>query len=220
MTRLALFDLDHTLIPFDSGMAWTRHLIAQGALDAQAETRYLAFCHQYVEGTLDIHAMHRSVIAPMARFEPAQLQRWRDSFALALRSRFSPALRARVEQHRASGDLCAIVTATSRLVAEPFAQALAIEHLVATEPVWVNGRPSGEIDGLPCFREHKVARVNGWLASQALPPLGHGGDSWFYSDSISDLALLQCVNNPVAVRPDPALREQCLARGWAIIEET
>ena len=105
-------------------------------------------------------------------------------------------------------------------MAEPFAQALAIEHLVATEPVWVNGRPSGEIDGLPCFREHKVARVNGWLACQALPPLGQGDESWFYSDSISDLALLQCVNNPVAVRPDPALREQCLARGWAIIDET
>ncbi len=219
MTRLALFDLDHTLIPFDSGMAWTRHLIAQGALDTDAEPRYLAFCHQYVAGTLDIHAMHRAVVGPMARFEPAQLRRWRDAFALALRSRFSPALRARVEEHRAKGDLCAIVTATSRLVAEPFAQALAIEQLVATEPVWVDGRPSGEIDGLPCFREHKVARVNAWLAGQALPSLAQGAESWFYSDSISDLALLQCVTHPVAVRPDAALREQCLVRGWTIIDD-
>ncbi|HOV59052.1 MAG TPA: haloacid dehalogenase-like hydrolase, partial [Rhodanobacteraceae bacterium] len=125
----------------------------------------------YVAGTLDIHAMHRSVIAPMARFEPEPLRRWRDAFALALRSRFSPALRARVEEHRARGDLCAIVTATSRLVAEPFAQALALDHLVATEPVLVDGRPNGEIAGLPCFREHKVTRVNAWLAGEALPPL-------------------------------------------------
>ncbi len=219
MTRLALFDLDHTLIPFDSGMAWTRHLIAQGALDEEAEQRYLAFCHQYVAGTLDIHAMHRSVIAPMARFEPEPLRRWRDAFALALRSRFSPALRARVEDHRARGDLCVIVTATSRLVAEPFAQALALDHLVATEPVLVDGRPNGEIAGLPCFREHKVTRVNAWLAREALPPLGQGGESWFYSDSISDLALLQCVTHPVAVRPDAALREQCLVRGWTIIDD-
>jgi phosphoserine phosphatase len=64
--KLALFDLDHTLIPFDSGMAWTRHLMRQGALDAQAEARYLGFCQQYVAGTLDIHAMVRANLLPLA----------------------------------------------------------------------------------------------------------------------------------------------------------
>ena len=216
--RLALFDLDHTLIPFDSGMAWTRHLIAAGALETEAEQRYLAYCHQYVAGTLDIHAMHRAVVAPLARFEPAQLQAWRDDFAQQMASRLCPVMRDRVARHREEGALCAIVTATSRLVAEPFARACGIEHLVATEPVMVGDRPAGDIAGLPCYREHKVTRVAHWLASLGAAPLDQAQEAWFYSDSISDLPLLQCVTHPVAVRPDPRLRELCRAEGWPIVE--
>lgn len=217
--RLALFDLDHTLIPFDSGMAWMRHLIAVGAIEPQAERRYLDHCHQYVAGTLDIHAMHRAVVAPLAAFEPAQLQRWLEGFAQQMAGRLSPSMRSVVAHHRAAGDTCAIVTATSRLVAEPFARACGIEHLVATEPVMIDGRPVGEIAGLPCFREHKVSRVAHWLAGLGALPLAQAERSWFYSDSISDLPLLQCVTDPVAVRPDARLRELCLSRGWPIVDD-
>jgi HAD superfamily hydrolase (TIGR01490 family) len=217
--RLALFDLDHTLIPFDSGMAWVRHLIALGAIEPEAEQRYLAYCHQYVAGTLDIHAMHRAVVAPLAAFEPQRLAAWRDDFARAMAGRLSPAMRSRVKVHQDRGDLCAIVTATSRLVAEPFAAASGIVHLVATEPVLVDGRPAGEIAGLPCFRGHKVDRVAQWLAGLGAPPLAQAEESWFYSDSISDLALLQCVTHPVAVRPDARLRELCRVQGWNVIDD-
>lgn len=217
--KLALFDLDHTLIPFDSGMAWTRHLITQDALPPEAEARYLDFCHQYVAGTLDIHAMHREVVLPLRAFEPEQLQAWRESFAQQMAGRLSPAMREAVRRHRAEGHVCAIVTATSRLVAEPFAQACGIEHLVATEPVMAGGRPDGAIAGLPCYREHKVSRVADWLAAIGAPALDQAEQSWFYSDSISDLPLLQCVTDPVAVRPDPRLRELCLSRGWRLIDE-
>lgn len=216
--KLALFDLDHTLIDFDSGMAWTQHLVEQGVLGAGDEQRYLDFCHQYVAGTLDIHAMQRAVMAPLAAFAPAQLQHWREQFARAIAARLSPAAQALVAGHRARGDLCAIVTATSRWVAEPFARAFGIEHLVATEWVMVDGRPGGAIDGLPCYREHKPTRVEAWLAGRGLPPLAAFEASWFYSDSAGDIALLQCVTNPVAVRPDPRLRERCLRSGWPVIE--
>ena len=64
--KLALFDLDHTLIPFDSGMAWTRFLVGRGRLPADAEERYLGYCHQYVAGTLDMHAMHRASVLAYA----------------------------------------------------------------------------------------------------------------------------------------------------------
>ncbi|MFT3956160.1 MAG: HAD family hydrolase [Piscinibacter sp.] len=216
--KLALFDLDHTLIDFDSGMAWTQHLVALGVLEAAAEQRYLDFCHQYVAGTLDIHAMQRAVMTPLAAFAPAQLQAWRDQFAQSLAARLSPAAQALVAGHRERGDLCAIVTATSRWVAEPFARAFGIEHLVATEWQMVDGRPSGAIDGLPCYREHKPTRVEAWLAGLNLSPLAGFDDSWFYSDSASDIALLQCVTHPVAVRPDPRLRERCRTAGWPVIE--
>ncbi|MBK1612337.1 hydrolase [Rubrivivax gelatinosus] len=217
--RLALFDLDHTLLPFDSGQAWTRFLVARGALPADAEAQYLAFCHQYVAGTLDIHAMHQAVVGPLAAFEPGQLQAWREAFAAEIAPRLPGAMRDIVDAHHAAGDLCAIVTATSRFVAEPFAAAFGVEHLVATEAqLGADGRPTGAIAGLPCFHEHKPARIAAWLASLGARTLADFGQSWFYSDSASDLPLLQAVTHPVAVRPDARLRAHAEAAGWPVFD--
>lgn len=218
--RLALFDLDHTLIPFDSGMAWTRFLVREGALDSGAEARYLGFCQQYVAGTLDMHAMVRANLLPLAAFEPEQLAQWRVRFEREIAAQLpDDAMRARVAHHLDCGDLCAVVTATERLVAEPFARAFGIEHLVATEGVMVNGRPTGEIDGLPCFREHKLTRVQRWLAGLRNAPDTIAGfeESFFYSDSINDLPLLEAVTHPIAVRPDERLRAHAEKVGWRLL---
>jgi HAD superfamily hydrolase (TIGR01490 family) len=220
--RLALFDLDHTLIPFDSGMAWTRFLVREGALDDGAEARYLGFCHQYVAGTLDIQAMVRANLLPLAAFEPEQLAQWRLRFEREIAEQLpDDAMRARVAHHLQSGDLCAVVTATERLVAEPFARAFGIEHLVATEGVMINGRPTGEITGLPCFREHKLTRVQQWLAGLSAAPntIAAFDESVFYSDSINDLPLLEAVTHPVAVRPDQRLRAHAAQAGWSVIAD-
>jgi HAD superfamily hydrolase (TIGR01490 family) len=218
--RLALFDLDHTLIPFDSGMAWTRFLVREGALDEEAEARYLDFCHQYVAGTLDIHSMVRANLLPLAAFEPPQVKLWRARFEQEIAARLPAAMGELVARHRARGDLCVVVTATDRLVAEPFARAFGIEHLIATEGVMIDGRPTGEIDGLPCFREHKLTRVQGWLAALSTDPdtIAAFDESFFYSDSINDRPLLEAVTHPVAVRPDVRLRTLAQARGWAVID--
>jgi HAD superfamily hydrolase (TIGR01490 family) len=213
--RLALFDLDHTLIPFDSGMAWTRFLVAAGALPAEAEVRYLDFCHQYVAGTLDIHAMHRASMQPLRAFAPGRLQSLRTAFEAEMAPLLPAAMHGLVASHRERGDLCAIVTATSRLVAEPFARGFGIAHLVATEAQMANGLPTGEIDGLPCFREHKLTRVQAWLGGRRLTDFTQ---SWFYSDSFSDLPLMQAVSHPVAVQPDARLRAHAAAAGWPVLD--
>jgi HAD superfamily hydrolase (TIGR01490 family) len=219
--KLALFDLDHTLIPFDSGMAWTRFLVRQGALDEEAEARYLDFCHQYVAGTLDIRAMVRASLLPLAAFEPEQLAQWRQRFEQEVAAQLPIAMRELVTRHLDRGDLCAVVTATERLVAEPFARAFCIAHLVATEGVMVDGRPTGEIAGLPCFREHKLTRVQQWLArlSGAPDTIAAFDESFFYSDSINDLPLLEAVTHPVAVRPDERLRVYARAAQWEVIDD-
>ncbi|MFZ2650785.1 MAG: HAD-IB family hydrolase [Burkholderiaceae bacterium] len=218
--KLALFDLDHTLIPFDSGMAWTRHLVRAGALDTQAEVRYLDFCHAYVAGTLDIHAMHHASMAPLAAFAAEQIQRWQSEFEREQASALSPAMLALVARHRDGGDLCAIVTASSRLVAEPFARSFRIEHLLATETVRIAGVATGTIAGVPCYREHKLSHVQAWLAARPVAPraLADFDESWFYSDSTSDLPLLAAVTHPVAVRPDARLRVHAMAAGWRIVD--
>jgi len=222
MRRLALFDLDHTLIPFDSGLAWMRHLRREGVIEAAAEERYLEYCRQYVAGTLDIHAMVRAILLPLAAFEPAQVQAWRARFELEIASRLPASMRALVDVHRTQGDLCALVTATERLISEPFARAFGLEHLVATEGVMRDdGRPTGEIAGLPCFREHKLTRVQQWLTGLggACPASVDGFErSFFYSDSINDLPLLEAVTDPVAVRPDDALRARAATVHWPVLD--
>ncbi|MDH4053549.1 MAG: HAD-IB family hydrolase [Rubrivivax sp.] len=214
---LALFDLDHTLIPFDSGLAWTRFLTDLGELPDDAELRYLDFCRQYVAGTLDIHAMHRAMMAPLTRVPPDRLAGWVAQFEQAMAPRVPPSRQALVQRHLAAGDLCVIVTATTRFIAEPFARLFGVADLVATEAARHEGLLTGEIAGDPCFREHKRTRVGHWLA-QRRASLEDFEESWFYSDSASDLPLLSAVTHPIAVDPDPRLRSHALAEGWMLLE--
>ena len=218
--NLALFDLDHTLIPFDSGMAWTQFLVAQGVLPEQAEAQYLAFCHQYVAGTLDIHAMHRASLMPLVRHSCAQRESWALAFELAMAPRIPATMQALVRRHRDAGDLCAIVTATERFIAEPFGRLFGIEHVLATHAATVGSQPdaalTGEIDGEPCFREHKLTHVERWLALRQMN-LESFEKSWFYSDSASDLPLLGAVSHPVAVHPDERLMAHARAAGWRVL---
>ena len=220
--KLALFDLDHTLIPFDSGMAWTRFLMAKGFLPADADARYLEYCHAYVAGTLDIRAMHRANVAPLAAVDAAVLQQWQLDFGAAIAAQvpaqIPASMRTLVARHRDAGDLCAIVTATSRIVATPMAALFGIGHLLATEPVLdAQGRPNGEIDGEPCYREHKIDHVQRWLRRQGRA-LADFERSFFYSDSAGDLPLLEAVSDAVAVRPDARLRAHAQASGWPVID--
>jgi HAD superfamily hydrolase (TIGR01490 family) len=213
---IALFDLDHTLIPFDSGCAFTRYLAAQGALPADFEARYLAYCRSYAAGRVDIVAMHGFTVGALAVHEPATLARWLREFRQCAAQGIPPAAMRLVQQHRAAGHACALVTATTRFIAEAFGQALGLDDVLATEPeLGGDGRYTGEIVGPPCFREHKVAHVGAWLARRGLA-WTQVGRSWFYSDSIHDLPLLEAVTDPVAVDPDPRLRAYAQQRGWPL----
>jgi HAD superfamily hydrolase (TIGR01490 family) len=215
--KLALFDLDHTLIPFDSGMAWTRFLTQRGVLPAEAPAAYLACCQQYVAGTLDIRAMHRVTVAPLSAFPRAQIDAWSGEFEVAMASQIPRDMRALVARHRRAGDLCAVVTATTRFIAEPFARLFGIPHVLATEGEWRGDFLTGEIDGEPCHREHKLSRVLAWLPQPG--GLLAFDRSWFYSDAASDLPLLQAVSHPVAVRPEPVLRAHALRAGWPVLDQ-
>ncbi len=218
--NLALFDLDHTLIPFDSGMAWTHFLIERGVLPPHAEAQYLDFCHQYVAGTLDIQAMHRANVKPLRVYPRTQIAAWAREFEARMAPLIPASMLALVRGHQAAGDLCAIVTATPRFIAKPFARLFGIGELLATEAA-TSGEPpeealTGEIAGDPCFREHKVSRTQAWLAQRRTSLAGFEV-SWFYSDSASDLPLLGAVSHPVAVRPDERLLAHARAAGWRIL---
>jgi HAD superfamily hydrolase (TIGR01490 family) len=214
--QLALFDLDNTLLAGDSDFEWAQFLIEQGVLDREVyEARNQAFYEQYKVGTLDIHAFLDFQLKPLSRHPRAQLDAWhREFMKCKIRPIMRPKARALLEEH--SGDLCAVITATNSFVTAPVARELGIDNLIATDPEQVNGEFTGAVRGIPCFREGKVARLEAWLASLGTS-LGAFETSWFYSDSLNDLPLLERVTHPVAVDPDDTLRAHASSRGWPII---
>lgn len=215
---LVLFDLDNTLLAGDSDFEWAQFLIDQGVLDRELyAANNQAFYAAYRAGTLDIHAFLDFQLKPLAHHDRAQLDAWhREFMAQRVLPMIGSAARELVASWQAQAALCAIVTATNRFVTAPIAQAFGIEHLIATDPEERNGQFTGGITGIPCFREGKITRVDQWLAS-----LGRRWQdfdrSYFYSDSLNDLPLLEHVSDPVAVDPDATLRGEAERRGWPII---
>ncbi len=214
--RLALFDLDHTLLPYDSGLAWLRFLAARGGVAADFPERYLACCWRYVAGGLDQAALQRVAMAPLARHRLSRLNAWRREFAAGLA--IPPAAVALVARHRGDGATCCLVTATNDFIAAPIARRLGVNHLIASAAGRRRRRFTGRLAGEPCHGAAKVARVEAWLAGRGLAWEGLA-DTVFYSDSASDLPLLARVARPVAVRPDSRLLAEAAARGWAIVED-
>jgi len=216
--KLALFDLDNTLLAGDSDYEWGQFLIDQGVLErAEYEAQNREFYEQYVAGTLDIHEFLGFALRPLAQHSSAELARWHADF---MRSRILPMIgekaRALVERHAAAGELCAVVTATNSFVTGPIAREFGIAHLIATEPEAIDGRFTGRVAGTPCFREGKVLRVEQWLARLGLR-WAELAQSVFYSDSRNDLPLLERVTHPVAVDPDETLEAEARRRGWPMV---
>ena len=118
-----------------------------------------------------------------------------------------------LKKHRDAGDKLVIITATNRFVTAPIAERLGVETLIATECEMIDGRYSGRSTDVPCFREGKVTRLSRWLEETGYSL----DDSYFYSDSMNDLPLLEAVTHPVAVDPDPNLRAEAEKRGWPVI---
>lgn len=218
--KLALFDLDGTLLPGDSDHAFGEFLIAQGLADGDAHRRANdAFYAHYVAGTLDIHAYVRFCTAPWRDLPAAALAALQARFVdEVVRPMLRPAALELVERHRRAGDRLAIVTATNDFVTRPIADAFGVPALIATElDRDAGGRATGAIHGTPAFRDGKIERVRQWLAADGLA-LADFERSTFYSDSTNDLPLLEHVSHPVATNPGPALREVALARGWPILD--
>ncbi|MDR7153053.1 HAD superfamily hydrolase (TIGR01490 family) [Hydrogenophaga palleronii] len=217
--RLALFDLDHTLIPLDSDYAWGEFTVAQGWRDAAtfslANDRFYA---AYKAGTLDIHEYVHFATAAVREQGMLAANEAHERF---MQEVIRPAMREKalavVKAHQAAGDQVVIVTATNAFVTRPIATAFGVDELIAIDlETDAAGTPTGLIRGVPSFREGKVARVEQWLAARGLnwASVAH---STFYSDSINDLPLLEKVHEPVATNPDDRLKAIALERGWRIL---
>lgn len=213
---LAIFDLDNTLLAGDSDYEWGRFLVQQGIVDSEEfERKNQQFYDDYKAGRLDIFGFLKFALKPLAENDRAQLDEWHKQYMrIHVLPLISDGARALVESHRQRGDTLLIMTATNSFVTAPIAKEFGIDNLLATEPEVVNGQFTGNVDGTPCFKQGKVERLDAWMQQ-------HGANldgSTFYSDSHNDLPLLKRVAQPVAVRPDDALRREAEQHGWRIIE--
>ncbi|MEI7456920.1 MAG: HAD family hydrolase [Nitrosomonadales bacterium] len=216
--KLALFDLDNTLLNGDSDFEWSQFLIRIGILDRELfEVKNQAFYDQYKAGTLDIHEFLDFQLKPLSRHSRHTLDTWHAQFMSEnVMPMVTQAARDLVQRHREAGDVCVIITATNSFVTAPIAREFGIEHLIATEPEHIDGEFTGRVADVPCFREGKITRLANWLSSRGWT-LASFENSTFYSDSLNDLPLMCKVTHPVAANPDETLRAHAVAHGWDII---
>ena len=216
---LAVFDLDHTLVPHDSDEQWVAFLVDEGVLDrAQwdaANRELIARFNRGEAGTIEFTEFYLSTLT---RFDDATLARLRERYLeVKVRPRIVPDARALVERHRSAGDLIIVTTAVIRFLSEPVAAEFGITDVIATEAERFDGHYTGRVAGVPNAREGKFERLLMFLAARG-QRLTDFRQIYAYCDSLNDLPLLSQVSNPVAVNADPVLSAHARHMGWPVLQ--
>ena len=216
--RLALFDLDNTLLTGDTDVLWCEFLLERGVLDASFAAANADMDRRYRAGdatSQEFCALYVSALTGMSKPQGELLRG--EFFRDWIQPRIPADARALVDRHRDDGDILIMTTATNRFITDLTAHAFGIEHLIATDVEEINGVFTGKTLGVLNMREGKVTRLTQWLQNREWPHslIEHAS---FYSDSINDLPLLSEVANPVAVDPDARLAKEVEARSWQTIK--
>jgi HAD superfamily hydrolase (TIGR01490 family) len=209
---LAIFDLDNTLIAGDSDYLWGKFLIEKGVVDPDFfEAENERFYADYQKGTLDIMEYQKFSLAPLTKERMATLRHWHEQFMEKyIKPIYLPKAQVLVDEHRAKGDTLLVITATNTFVTKPIAKLYGINNIIGTDPEIIDCKFTGNVKGTPSFQEGKVIRLKEWLKDHHETLQG----STFYSDSHNDIPLLEVVDHPVAVDPDPKLAKYALKHGW------
>ncbi len=216
--NLALFDLDNTLLAGDSDYNWSLFLISEGLLDAKShQDRNEQFYQDYKNGCLNITEFLAFQLKPLSEHSKKFLDELHVKYMdKVIRPMMTTKAQVLVDNHKAAGDLCVVITATNTFVTKPIAKAYGIEHLLGSDPEMINGEYTGGVAGVPTFKEGKVIRLNQWLEARGTK-LNDYDASYFYSDSHNDLPLMKLVTNPVAVDADETLTAYAKEHAWPLI---
>lgn len=215
--RLALFDLDDTLLDGDCSALWNDWMVERGWIASPGEflARTQAMNAAYHAGRLKLEQYLAVTLSPLAgRYEEEVAAEVEAFVAERIAPRLFPQGRELLVRHRAQGDLPLLISASSRHLVGPVARQLGIEQVIAVEPALVDGRFTGATTGVLSYRGGKVTRLESWLAERNAT----ASHLCFYSDSQNDLPLLNRVDRPVAVNPDPVLDEVARVEGWERLE--
>jgi|TARA_B100001105_G_scaffold57752_1_gene44186 HAD superfamily hydrolase (TIGR01490 family) len=213
--RLAIFDIDNTLIAGDSDLLWGEFLCERNYVDSNVyKAEHEKYYKDYLSGKLDINNFLKFQLKVLGENDLNLLKKWRkDFFEEKIRPVILPKAYQLIDKHRNQNHDLLIITATNRFIVEPIASEFKIENIIACEPEIYNEQFTGKFTGTPSYAEGKVERFNDWLKT-----IGRRlEESWFYSDSHNDIPLMKEVNHPVAVDPDESLKNEAIKIGWPII---
>ena len=213
--RLAIFDIDNTLIAGDSDLLWGEFLCERNYVDSNVyKAEHKKYYKDYLSGKLDINNFLKFQLKVLGENDLNLLKKWRkDFFEEKIRPVILPKAYQLIDKHRNQNHDLLIITATNRFIVEPIASEFKIENIIACEPEIYNEQFTGKFTGTPSYAEGKVERFNDWLKT-----IGRRlEESWFYSDSHNDIPLMKEVNHPVAVDPDESLKNEAIKIGWPII---
>ena len=210
---LAMFDLDNTLIGGDSDYLWGEFLCEKGIIEDTASFQKMNeyFYQQYEVGKLDIYAWAEFSFKVLTEYSIDELNDLRQNFIQQkIEPIFLDKAQSCINQHKENGDTILVITASNTFITAPIAEMYGINHLLATEPEFKDGRFTGKVSGVPCFQSGKIDNLMPWIEKHNKNLKG----SYFYSDSHNDLPLLELVDNPVAINGDPRLPSTANKNGW------
>lgn len=211
---IAFFDLDKTLLSVNSATLWVRRERGLGHVTLRQAARAAIWLAGYHMGVTGHETALAEAVAQLTgqRAEPIQ-RRTKEFFEQTVRHRFRPGAAEVLARHRAASDRCVLLTSSSSYMAEEVVKALKLDGaLCNTLEVDGDGRLTGRIVGKVCFGLGKLS----YAEDEANRHRVQLRDCSFYTDSHSDVPVLERVGHPVAVCPDPRLRRLALRRGWPI----
>ena len=212
---LAIFDLDHTLITGDSDYLWGEYMVENNIVNEQEfRSRNEIYYQDYQQGTLNNEQYLEFALKPQTQHSIEELYACRaDNEETWIKPIIAPGARELLDNHRNQNHELLIISATHLFVTAPIAQLLGVPTVLSTEPEIIDNRYTGRYLGTPTYQQGKVTALHEWLAKSVQRMDG----SYFYSDSINDLALLEKVDHPITVHPDEQLEAIAEERGWPII---
>lgn len=210
--RAAFFDLDDTVLRIATGTSWMRHQHRNGHTSTFGLVKAFYWSMLYKMAWLDMEALAKRLVADIAGDDEAQMRQSAEAwFASDVAQHVTDAAVKAIERHRQDGDIVALATGSTQFAAEPAARLLGIDHTICSRLEVEGGRFTGRLVQV-CFGVHKVTLAERFAKEHGIDL----GASTFYTDSVTDLPLLERVGRPVAVNPDPKLSRLARRRGWPI----
>ena len=209
----AFFDVDRTLVSCNTGRLFLRDLRRRGEISFFRALRALGWMAKYHLSLIDMQALAARVAVQLEGWSENEFaercQRWVEEDVLPL---LLPSALRKVEKHRAEGHVLAILSSSPTYVTRPIAETLGIDEVLSTQFEVASGQFTGRLVGPACVGQGKVHWAED-LGARRSVDLGH---SWFYTDSYTDMPMLERVGHQVIVNPDPRLRLTARRRGWPV----